>query len=184
MSKGVVMAIAVAAALGATAILPPIVFANAYTFDDIIKRETDKLGLPFILVKGMIAKESSFRPTAVPRKPDGTLASSARGLMQVTTAALEDVNRVYRTGYTHAQMFDPEINIIVGTRYLKMMVNQFGLLDGVRAYYEGPGNRRKNIDGKPTEVSLQRAKESAPYLSKIMGFTLAFALDPRTHSIA
>lgn len=149
-------------------------FANVNKFDDIIRAAAAKHGLPFVVIKGLVATESGFRPDAVPRNSQGKLLSSARGLMQMTKAAAEEV------GFDHGRMFEPEQGIMAGAAYLKKQVDRFGLWGGVRAYYEGPGNRSRNSDDISTNDNPTRAAESATYASKVGGYAVAFLADVDT----
>jgi len=145
--------------------LPSIAFANANTYDDEIKRVSEDFGVPFLIIKGIIATESGFRAGAKAR------TTSATGLMQITKAAAQDV------GYPHEDMIYPESNISAGTLYLKRMIDKFGLFGGVRAYYSGPGNRARNSDNDPTNDRPERAAESLAYATKVFGYALAFGTD-------
>lgn len=66
--------------------------------------------LDFYLVLSIIATESNFNASAI------SCAGSynGRGLMQVSEIALKDYNRVNRTHYKSKDLFDIEINILIG----------------------------------------------------------------------
>jgi soluble lytic murein transglycosylase-like protein len=97
------------------------------TYWPLIYRAAQRHGVRPELVDSIIARESGYDPLA--RNP----ASSARGLMQVTRAAAQDV------GADWHRLDDPALNIEAGTAYLAMMIRRFGEWDGVRAYHAGPG---------------------------------------------
>lgn len=59
----------------------------------------------------IICQESSGNPDSV------NPADPSRGLMQVTPGALADFNRIVGRSYTFEQMFDPNLNVEVGTWY-------------------------------------------------------------------
>ena len=135
--------------------LPSIAFANAKSFDLAIhEAHANYPNVPVVIIKGVIATESSFNPKA---KAKG---SSARGLMQLTRAAAQDV------GTPYGSLFDPRTNIFAGTRYLSSMVSRFGLVGGLRAYYQGAGGYQRN----PNAASLA-------YATKVMMYAAAFTLD-------
>ena len=84
-----------------------------------------KNGLDPYLVASLIRQESEFNPSAVSY-------AHAYGLMQLLPRvgrkmAREEGMRYFRT----FQLLDPEINIRLGTRYLRQMLDEFG---GVPAY--------------------------------------------------
>ena len=81
------------------------------SYDEIIDRHSQRVGLDGNLVRAIIGQESSGRPRAVSPK-------NARGLMQLipATAARFNVRDV----------FDPEENIRGGTDYLKFLNDEFG----------------------------------------------------------
>lgn len=92
---------------------------------ELIRAAAQKHGVDEDLISSVITAESAFNPRAVSRK-------SARGLMQLmpATAALLDVN----------DSFDPAQNVDAGTRYLKLLLDEFGqdLTLALAAYNAGP----------------------------------------------
>ncbi|MGZ8845525.1 MAG: lytic transglycosylase domain-containing protein [Pyrinomonadaceae bacterium] len=102
---------------------------------DIITQESRARGLDPYQVAGLIRQETVFNPRAV---------SSARayGLMQLlvptgaTTARREGVNRAI----TMDSLFEPRLNIQLGTAYFKDQLNTYGRIEYVAAAYNaGPG---------------------------------------------
>jgi len=71
--------------------------------------------------------------------------TSARGLMQITRAAAEDIGTPYEL------LFYPEENILTGTEYLARLIaqNDGNERRGVMAYYAGHGTIN---DGKETQL--------------------------------
>jgi soluble lytic murein transglycosylase len=102
---------------------------------DIIKQESRARGLDPYQVAGLIRQETVFNPRAV---------SSARayGLMQlvvptaVTTARTVGVDRAI----TVESLFEPRLNIQLGTAYFKDQMEKYGRIEYVAAAYNaGPG---------------------------------------------
>jgi soluble lytic murein transglycosylase len=102
---------------------------------DIIKQESRARSLDPYQVAGLIRQETVFNPRAV---------SSARayGLMQVlvptgiTTARRVGVDRAI----TMEALFEPRLNIQLGTAYFKDQIDKYGRIEYVAAAYNaGPG---------------------------------------------
>jgi soluble lytic murein transglycosylase-like protein len=99
----------------------------ASSFDAIIKNAANRYGVQEGLIKAVIKMESDFNPKAVSH-------AGAQGLMQLmpSTAA----------GLGVKDAFDPEQNIMAGTRFLRDLLNRYGgdLDSTLAAYNWGPGN--------------------------------------------
>ncbi len=93
-------------------------FPRAY-WDD-LKKHSIANGLDPYLVASLIRQESEFNPVAVSR-------ANAVGLMQLLprtgklVAKQENLKR-----YNASQLYTPGVNLQLGTRYFRGMVNQFG----------------------------------------------------------
>jgi soluble lytic murein transglycosylase-like protein len=128
--------------------LPPLSLLNATSdMDQLINQASQQYNLPAKLIKAVIQHESNFNPNALSK-------SGASGLMQLmpTTARSLGVNDV----------FDPEQNILAGSKYLKQMLDKYaGNLElALAAYNAGPANVDK-YGGIPP------FKETANYVQKI-----------------
>jgi soluble lytic murein transglycosylase-like protein len=117
-------------------------------FDDTIAAQARKYSLPQELVRAVIVAESNFDPEAI--SPAG-----ARGLMQLmpgTAAAMyvQDID-------------DPVENIRGGTRYLRILANQFGgdLVKTIAAYNAGPGAVQK-------AGGIPKFEETQGYVERVM----------------
>jgi soluble lytic murein transglycosylase len=103
---------------------------------DIIKQESRARGLDPYQVAGLIRQETVFNPRAV---------SSARayGLMQIlvptgiTTARRVGVDRAI----TMDSLFEPRLNIQLGTAYFKDQLDKYGRIEYVAAAYNAGPNR-------------------------------------------
>jgi len=117
-------------------------------YDAIIKKASETYGIPEKMIKSVIKQESNFNNSVVSH-------AGAAGLMQLMpgTAKFLGVSNV----------FDPEQNIMGGTKYLKQMYDKFGgdMNLMLAAYNAGPGNVSK-YNGIPP------FKETTNYVTKIM----------------
>lgn len=103
----------------------PAAIESTEPFADLIRAAAQESGLEEHLISSVIAVESNFNPRAVSRK-------NAQGLMQLmpATAAQFEVKDV----------FDPQQNIVAGTRYLKALLDRYSndLRLALAAYNAGP----------------------------------------------
>ena len=103
-------------------------FATAYKIKDFPKLHH---------VFALIETESAWNPNAD--------SGFARGLLQVSREALEDINGLYSTNFDFDDMFRPDRNIFVGIRYLRRLYRVFLEYEhadilAVMAYNWGLGN--------------------------------------------
>jgi len=116
-------------------------------FGDLIAECARRYDVDSVLLVAMIEAESSFNPNAIS-------AVGAIGLMQV----MPSTARIYSEG----DPFDPAVNVDIGARYLRSLLDQFGDLPlALAAYNAGPGNVRR-FEGVPP------FRETRSYVQRVM----------------
>lgn len=108
------------AALGIGSPLDPIITAAAMTYN-----------VDAALIKSVITKESSWNVGALRSEPQ--IGDASYGLMQLLLRTAQGM----RPGTTPSDLFDPAVNIDLGTRYLAGQLGQYGYPAGVSAYNAG-----------------------------------------------
>ena len=128
-------------------------------YRDVMTANTQRLGLDMAWVYGLIRQESRFIQTA--RSQVG-----ASGLMQIMPATARWVaNKIGLAGFAQSQISDINTNILLGTNYLYMVLND---LEGSQAlataaYNAGPGRPRAWRSTLPKPVEGAIFTESIPF---------------------
>ncbi|AQV92503.1 lytic transglycosylase [Cupriavidus necator] len=121
-------------------------------YRDIMQRATDDVGLDMAWVYGLIRQESRFLMNA-------RSSAGAHGLMQVMPATARYVARkIGMADFSPSMMGDPNINILLGTNYLSMVLTD---LDSSwtlasAAYNAGPGRPKawRSTLSRPVEGAI------------------------------
>jgi soluble lytic murein transglycosylase-like protein len=121
---------------------------NTSSFAQIIEKASARYGVDTRVINAVIKQESSYNPKALS-------SCGAQGLMQLMPATAKSL------GVTDP--FDPEQNIMAGTKYLKQKLDEFNgdLKMALAAYNAGSGAVHK-YGGIPPY------KETQAYVNKIV----------------
>ncbi|GAC1433054.1 MAG: tetratricopeptide repeat protein [Terriglobales bacterium] len=130
-------------------------FPKAYWPD--LKRFASSNALDPYLVASLIRQESEFNPNAVSR-------ANALGLMQLLPKVGKTVAKEVKLKHFSApQLFTPAINLQLGTRYFRSMVDKFGAFEYALAAYNAGGDRVQDWLGQAKYRDPQEFVESIPF---------------------
>ena len=103
--------------------------------EDVIRQQSREKDVDAALIAAVIYSESKFS--------DRTSSAGARGLMQITPAAANEIERLSGgTTFKLKDLSDPEINIRYGTYLLRELLERYDgdVAAALAAYNAGPGN--------------------------------------------
>jgi len=111
---------------------------NTKRYDNYIRNAANETGLPFSLIKAMVARESNGKDNAISRK-------GARGPMQLMRGTAKFLSEM--TGLEcYENIDDPKTNIMCGAKYVEWLEKKFGDRTlALAAYNWGPGNVKKFV---------------------------------------
>ena len=130
--------------------------------EDVIRQQADEKGVDAALIAAVIYSESKFS--------DATSSAGARGLMQITPEAAEEIERLSGgTTFKLDDLSDPEINIRYGTFLLRELLDRYGgdKAAALAAYNAGPGNADK-WGGADLNVSDIPFPETRAYVEEVL----------------
>ncbi len=142
---------------------------------DTIRREAAKNGLDPAWVAAEIRAESIFDPRA-------RSSANARGLMQVLPSTGAAVARRIGLPWGGAEsLYDPETNIVLGTAYLRQLMDKYGgkPYEVIAGYNAGPGplNRWKSQrPGMDPDFWIETIsyKETRDYVARVLAFSAIY----------
>jgi len=130
-------------------------FPKAYWTD--LKRFSSANALDPYMVASLIRQESEFNPNAVSNK-------NALGLMQLLPRVGKGVAKQEKLKhFSTQQLFTPAVNLQLGTRYFRSMVDQFGGFEYALAAYNAGDDRVKDWQAAGKYRDIQEFVESIPF---------------------
>jgi soluble lytic murein transglycosylase len=122
-----------------------------------LKKFSSQNALDPYLVASLIRQESEFNPGAVSR-------ANALGLMQLLPKVGSAVAKQEKLRhFSSDQLFTPQINLQLGTRYFREMVDKFGSFEYALAAYNAGTNRVDDWLGQGKYRDPQEFVESIPF---------------------
>ena len=87
------------------------------------------------LIRAIITVESNWNPRAF--NPEPTIKDSAYGLMQILLGTAQSVSG--NAKLTKEQLYDPTVNVMIGTKYLRQLMNRYptSVKDVIASYNAG-----------------------------------------------
>lgn len=147
---------------------------------DALTRQARSTGLDAAYVYGLIRQESRF-------VQDARSGAGASGLMQVMPATARwTARRIGLEGFTPSQIYEQDTNLLLGTHYLKLALEDFqnSLPLAAAAYNAGPGRPRQwRAPNQGTGPVLEGAiwaenvpfTETRDYVKKVLSNTVDYA---------
>ena len=119
------------------------------------------------LIYAIIKAESNFESDAVSNQ-------NAQGLMQLMYSTAEEIAESIDLELTEENIFEPEINIQLGTKYISKLLEKYECIEvALAAYNAGSGNVDKwikngTIKSDGSDIENIPYKETNAYVRKIM----------------
>jgi soluble lytic murein transglycosylase len=142
---------------------------------EIVVRRSGDIKLDPAYVYGLIRQESRFIM-------DARSHVGASGLMQVMPATAKwTAKKIGMTGFTPDQITDREVNVAIGTGYLKLVLDDFegSMPLATAAYNAGPGRSRTWRNGPVLEAAIWAEnipfQETRDYVKKVLSNTTNYA---------
>lgn len=130
-------------------------FPKAFWTD--VKKFSSENGLDPYLVAALIRQESAFNPNAVSR-------ANAVGLMQLLPKVGRGIAKQEKLRHFNTQeLFQPRINLQLGTRYFRSMVDRFGSFEYALAAYNAGVDRVQDWSKQDTFRDPEEFVESIPF---------------------
>ncbi len=143
---------------------------------DAVVRQAQAIGLDAAYVYGLIRQESRFIM-------DARSHVGASGLMQIMPATARwTARKIGLDGFTPSQINQLDTNILIGTSYLKLALDEFrgSMPLAAAAYNAGPGRPRAWRNGPVLEAAIWAETipfgETRDYVKKVLSNTTDYAV--------
>lgn len=142
-------------------------------YRDVFREQARAFDIEEAWVLGLVRQESRFIV-------DARSSAGAQGLMQLMPATARWVARRIGLNYSPARVVEVDTNVVLGTRYLKMVLDDLGHpVLASAAYNAGPGRARRWRDSKPLEGAIYAESipfnETRDYVKRVMANTMYYA---------
>ena len=143
-------------------------------FRDQVLARTKTIGLDAAYVYGLIRQESRFIT-------DARSGVGASGLMQVMPATARWTARKIGLDYSHERITDRDVNLTLGTSYLKLVLDDFAGSQplAAAAYNAGPGRSRRWREGPALDPATWAENipftETRDYVKKVLSNAAYYA---------
>ena len=130
--------------------------------EDVIRQQAREKDVDAALIAAVIYSESKFS--------DSTSSAGARGLMQITPEAANEIERLSGgTTFSLKDLSDPEINIRYGTFLLRELLDRYDgdVVAALAAYNAGPANVDK-WGGSGLRVEEIPFPETRAYVEEVL----------------
>lgn len=132
-------------------------------YRSIVERASQRYSIEPALIYAVMRQESLFDPYAVS-------VANAKGLMQLLESTAREVAR--REGISIRSLFDPETNIMLGTAYLRQLLDQWNgdLVRALASYNAGPGRVRNwpRHEDQYLFIETIPIRETRDYVKKVL----------------
>jgi len=136
-------------------------------YSEIIEKYSQKYEVEKELIYAIIKTESNFDSNAVS-------TSNAKGLMQLMESTAKEIGTNYNINLTDDNIFEPEINIEIGTIYISQLLEKYNNKElALAAYNAGYGNVDKwisqnIISSNGSDIENVPFKETNIYIRKVI----------------
>ncbi|MBM3367228.1 MAG: lytic transglycosylase domain-containing protein [Betaproteobacteria bacterium] len=142
-------------------------------YRDVFREQARVFDIEEAWVLGLVRQESRFIVNA-------KSSAGAQGLMQLMPATAKWVASRVGLNYSPARVVEVDTNVVLGTRYLKMVLDDLGHpVLASAAYNAGPGRARRWRDAKPLEGAIYAESipfnETRDYVKRVMANTVFYA---------
>lgn len=136
-------------------------------YSEYVNKYAQKYNVDENLIYALIKAESNY-------KVDAVSSQNAKGLMQLMYSTAEEVAKKVLIELTEENIFEPDININIGTKYISTLLEKYQNLEvALAAYNAGSGNVDKwisngTIKADGSDIENIPFKETNNYVRKIL----------------